>query len=187
MLNELDTQRYALKVHLEEANMMSEQIINGQEIGQFNWPSSMVQLFDSYNQLLAERDLKLNSYSENTQAATSRRTRRPWRRTHNFLSSNVEVRSQGQRESVGIHQSQRQQSKPTEKPLYLPLEELVNDRNAIVLHLKSVLLQSSCKLPIVMQRAVLGILQELESVPHSIFSGESDRLKDHIRPLIRRL
>lgn len=67
LLNELDSQRYNLRAHLVEVELAGENFRNDQPVSVFKMPSPIIQLVNEYNLLVNDRDLKLNSYNENTQ------------------------------------------------------------------------------------------------------------------------
>ncbi|SMD35277.1 capsular exopolysaccharide family [Reichenbachiella faecimaris] len=67
LLNELDSQRYNLREHLAEVDLVGENFRNGQQVSIFKMPTRITELVNSYNDLVNDRALKLNSYNENTQ------------------------------------------------------------------------------------------------------------------------
>ncbi|WP_420580069.1 polysaccharide biosynthesis tyrosine autokinase [Reichenbachiella sp.] len=67
LLNELDSQRYNMREHLAEVDIVGENFRNQQPVSIFRMPARIADLINSYNDLVNERALKLNSYNENTQ------------------------------------------------------------------------------------------------------------------------
>lgn len=67
LLNELDSQRYNMRDHLSEIDMIGENFKNGKPVSVFKIPTRIAELINNYNKLVSDRNLKLNSYNENTQ------------------------------------------------------------------------------------------------------------------------
>ncbi|MEP2026484.1 MAG: polysaccharide biosynthesis tyrosine autokinase [Reichenbachiella sp.] len=67
LLNELDSQRYKLREHLAEVDLVGENFRNDQPVSIFRMPALITELVNNYNNLVNDRNLKLNSYNENTQ------------------------------------------------------------------------------------------------------------------------
>lgn len=67
LLNELDSQRYNMRGHLSKVDLIEENFKNDKPITAFEMPARIANLINSYNQLVSDRNLKLNSYNENTQ------------------------------------------------------------------------------------------------------------------------
>ncbi|UXX80223.1 polysaccharide biosynthesis tyrosine autokinase [Reichenbachiella carrageenanivorans] len=67
LLNALDSQRYKMRDHLVEVDLVNENFRNDDPVSVFKMPESIASMVNDYNLLVNERDLKLNSYNENTQ------------------------------------------------------------------------------------------------------------------------
>lgn len=67
LLNDLDSQRYNMREHLAEVDLVSENFRNDQPVSVFRMPARIAELINNYNDLVNEKNLKLNSYNENTQ------------------------------------------------------------------------------------------------------------------------
>lgn len=67
LLNELDSQRYNMREHLTEVDLATENFRNDRPVSVFRMPGRIAELINNYNEIVNERNLKLNSYNENTQ------------------------------------------------------------------------------------------------------------------------
>lgn len=67
LLNELDSQRYRMRDHLAEVDLIDENFRNDKPVSLFNIPAQVAKLISDYNDLVTERELKLRSYNENSQ------------------------------------------------------------------------------------------------------------------------
>lgn len=67
LLNDLDSQRYNMREHLAEVDLVGENFRNDQPVSVFKMPNRIAELINEYNNLVNEKSLKLNSYNENTQ------------------------------------------------------------------------------------------------------------------------
>ncbi|WP_422360690.1 polysaccharide biosynthesis tyrosine autokinase [Reichenbachiella sp.] len=67
LLNELDSQRYNMREHLAEVDVVGENFRNDRPVSVFRMPARIAELINNYNDLVNERNLKLNAYNENTQ------------------------------------------------------------------------------------------------------------------------
>ncbi len=67
LLNKLDSQRINLRNQISSIELISDQIENDQTISGSFVPPTLEQAVTNYNNLLKERELKLNNYNENTQ------------------------------------------------------------------------------------------------------------------------
>lgn len=67
LLNALDSQRYKMRDHLVEVDLVNENFRNDDPVSVFKMPALIASMINDYNMLVNERDLKLNSYNENTQ------------------------------------------------------------------------------------------------------------------------
>lgn len=67
LLNSLDSQRYKINIRLGELELLSNNLQSINDDILMDMPSTVKQLFTSYLQLTAEKEVKLLSYSANTQ------------------------------------------------------------------------------------------------------------------------
>lgn len=67
LLNELDSQRYNMREHLAEVDLVGENFRNDQPVSVYRMPRRIAEIINNYNELVNNRALKLSSYNENTQ------------------------------------------------------------------------------------------------------------------------
>jgi len=67
MLNELDSQRFQIRNHLTSINALKKQLSENVQLSNANVPKSFQAPLKEYNELIKERELKLDNYNENTQ------------------------------------------------------------------------------------------------------------------------
>lgn len=67
LLNELDSQRFNIRTQLTTIDLVAEQIKNGETLVITNKPATASEHIKNYNDLVRERELKIENYNENTQ------------------------------------------------------------------------------------------------------------------------